>query len=130
LAALSFFSPCILYAPFATGREAPLPEGARIVHGLLRLHAGAGDLAPLTTLMDSARVVDEDMRRLAEARAGGEGCRRWQHRIRSRPDHSSRHRLNQDAPVRRTLGYLPQEFGVYPKVSAEELLAIRQGLRF
>jgi ABC-type multidrug transport system ATPase subunit len=24
--------------------------------------------------------------------------------------------------VRRTLGYLPQEFGVYPKVSAEELL--------
>src|SRR5215207_3523622 len=25
--------------------------------------------------------------------------------------------------VRRTLGYLPQEFGVYPKVSAEELLA-------
>ena len=24
--------------------------------------------------------------------------------------------------VRRTLGYLPQDFGVYPKVSAEELL--------
>src|SRR5215213_11465386 len=24
--------------------------------------------------------------------------------------------------VRRTLGYLPQEFGLYPKVSAEELL--------
>src|SRR5215203_5782999 len=24
--------------------------------------------------------------------------------------------------VRRTLGYLPQEFGVYPKVSAEDLL--------
>ena len=26
--------------------------------------------------------------------------------------------------VRRTLGYLPQEFGVYPKVSAEDLLGI------
>jgi ABC-2 type transport system ATP-binding protein len=30
--------------------------------------------------------------------------------------------LNQKDDVRRTLGYLPQEFGVYPKVSAEELL--------
>ena len=30
--------------------------------------------------------------------------------------------LNQKAEVRQTLGYLPQEFGVYPKVSAEELL--------
>src|SRR5215211_2513267 len=33
--------------------------------------------------------------------------------------------------VRRTLGYLPQEFGVYPKVSAEELLdhfAILKGI--
>ncbi|HET7460748.1 MAG TPA: ABC transporter ATP-binding protein [Longimicrobium sp.] len=30
--------------------------------------------------------------------------------------------LNQKDEVRRTLGYLPQEFGVYPKVSAEELL--------
>ena len=30
--------------------------------------------------------------------------------------------LNQKDAVRRTLGYLPQEFGVYPKVSAEELL--------
>src|SRR5437762_6947025 len=28
---------------------------------------------------------------------------------------------NKDA-VRRTLGYLPQEFGLYPKVTAEELL--------
>ena len=26
--------------------------------------------------------------------------------------------------VRRTLGYLPQEFGVYPKVSAEDLLDV------
>ena len=30
--------------------------------------------------------------------------------------------LAQKDDVRRTLGYLPQEFGVYPKVSAEELL--------
>ena len=41
-------------------------EGIRL--GLLRLHAGAGDLAPLTTLMDAARRVDEDLHRLAEAR--------------------------------------------------------------
>ena len=30
--------------------------------------------------------------------------------------------LNQKEEVRQTLGYLPQEFGVYPKVSAEDLL--------
>lgn len=30
--------------------------------------------------------------------------------------------LNQKEEVRQTLGYLPQEFGVYPKVSAESLL--------
>jgi ABC-2 type transport system ATP-binding protein len=30
--------------------------------------------------------------------------------------------VNQKEDVRNTLGYLPQEFGVYPKVSAEELL--------
>ena len=30
--------------------------------------------------------------------------------------------LNQKDEVRRMLGYLPQEFGVYPKVSAEDLL--------
>src|SRR3712207_7519765 len=30
--------------------------------------------------------------------------------------------LDQKDEVRKTLGYLPQEFGVYPKVSAEELL--------
>ena len=30
--------------------------------------------------------------------------------------------LNQKDELRRTLGYLPQEFGVYPKVSAESLL--------
>jgi len=30
--------------------------------------------------------------------------------------------LHQKDAVRRTLGYLPQEFGVYPKISAEDLL--------
>jgi serine/threonine-protein kinase len=35
---------------------------------LLRLHAGAGDLAPLTTLIDAARLLGEDMSRLASAR--------------------------------------------------------------
>ena len=30
--------------------------------------------------------------------------------------------LNQKDEVRKTLGYLPQEFGVYPKVSAEDLV--------
>lgn len=39
--------------------------------------------------------------------------------------------LNQKDQVRQTLGYLPQEFGLYPKVSAEELLdhfALLKGL--
>jgi ABC-type multidrug transport system ATPase subunit len=39
--------------------------------------------------------------------------------------------LNQKDEVRKTLGYLPQEFGVYPKVSAVELLdyfAILKGI--
>ncbi len=39
--------------------------------------------------------------------------------------------LNQKGEVRKTLGYLPQEFGVYPKVSAEDLLehfAILKGI--
>ena len=39
--------------------------------------------------------------------------------------------LNQKDAVRQTLGYLPQEFGLYPKVSAEELLdhfALLKGL--
>lgn len=30
--------------------------------------------------------------------------------------------LNQKDEVRKTLGYLPQEFGVYPQVGAEDLL--------
>jgi serine/threonine-protein kinase len=41
-------------------------EGIRL--DLLRLHAGANDLAPLTTLMDAARALGEDLHRLAEAR--------------------------------------------------------------
>jgi serine/threonine protein kinase len=35
---------------------------------LLRLHAGASDLAPLTTLLDAARDLREDVDRLVEAR--------------------------------------------------------------
>jgi hypothetical protein len=34
---------------------------------LLRLHADAGDLAPLTTLIDASRALGDDVRRLAEA---------------------------------------------------------------
>lgn len=34
---------------------------------LLRLHAGASDLAPLTTLIDHARLLGEDVSRLADA---------------------------------------------------------------
>jgi len=39
--------------------------------------------------------------------------------------------LNQKDEVRKTLGYLPQEFGVYPKVTAEDLLdhfAVLEGI--
>ena len=42
-------------------------EGIRL--DLLRLHAGASDLAPLTTLMDAARQIGDDLNRLAEAQA-------------------------------------------------------------
>ena len=40
-------------------------EGVRL--DLLRLHAGASDLAPLTTLLDAARSLGEDVGRLADA---------------------------------------------------------------
>ena len=40
-------------------------EGIRL--DLLRLHAGAGDLAPLTTLIDAARLLGEHASRLADA---------------------------------------------------------------
>jgi serine/threonine-protein kinase len=39
---------------------------------LLRLHADAADLAPLTTLMDAARRIGEDLDRLAEAQREAE----------------------------------------------------------
>jgi hypothetical protein len=45
-------------------------EGIRL--DLLRLHAGASDLAPLTTLMDAARLLGEDLSRLAEAQREAE----------------------------------------------------------
>jgi hypothetical protein len=45
-------------------------EGVRL--DLLRLHAGASDLAPLTTLMDAARLLGEDVNRLAEAQQEAE----------------------------------------------------------
>ena len=40
-------------------------EGIRL--DLLRLHAGTSDLAPLTTLLDAARVLGDDLSRLADA---------------------------------------------------------------
>ena len=40
-------------------------EGIRL--DLLRIHAGAGDLAPLTTLIDAARQIGDDIGRLADA---------------------------------------------------------------
>jgi len=49
-------------------------EGIRL--DLLRLHAGGGDLAPLTTLMDAVRLVGEDMQRLADAQREVEGALR------------------------------------------------------
>ena len=49
-------------------------EGIRL--DLLRLHAGAADLAPLTTLMDAARLIGEDLSRLAEAQQEVEGATR------------------------------------------------------
>jgi serine/threonine-protein kinase len=45
-------------------------EGLRL--DLLRLHAGAGDLQPLTTLMDAARQIGEDLGRLTEAQREAE----------------------------------------------------------
>ena len=39
----------------------------RIRLDLLRLHAGAGDLAPLNTLIENARLLGDDVSRLADA---------------------------------------------------------------
>jgi serine/threonine-protein kinase len=47
-------------------------EGIRL--DLLRLHANADDLAPLTTLMDAARLLGEDLNRLADAQREVEGA--------------------------------------------------------
>jgi predicted Ser/Thr protein kinase len=47
-------------------------EGIRL--DLLRLHAGASDLAPLTTLMEDARLLGEDVSRLAEAQREAESA--------------------------------------------------------
>ncbi len=49
-------------------------EGIRLE--LLRLHANAEDLAPLTTLIDAARGIGEDLRRLAEGQREAEGAAR------------------------------------------------------
>ena len=49
-------------------------EGIRL--DLLRLHAGASDLAPLTTLLDAARSLGEDARRLAEGQEEAEAAAR------------------------------------------------------
>jgi predicted Ser/Thr protein kinase len=45
-------------------------EGIRL--DLLRLHADAANLAPLTTLMDAVRLIGDDMTRLAEAQREAE----------------------------------------------------------
>jgi predicted Ser/Thr protein kinase len=47
------------------GESVAALEGIRL--DLLRLHAGAADLAPLTTLIDAARLIGEDLGRLADA---------------------------------------------------------------
>jgi predicted Ser/Thr protein kinase len=49
-------------------------EGIRL--DLLRLHANADDLAPLTTLIDAARLLGEDLSRLAEAQQEAESAAR------------------------------------------------------
>jgi serine/threonine-protein kinase len=54
------------------GESVAALEGIRL--DLLRLHAGAADLAPLTTLLDAARVAGEDLRRLAEAQREAESA--------------------------------------------------------
>jgi serine/threonine protein kinase len=54
------------------GESVAALEGIRL--DLLRLHAGAGDLAPLTTLMDAARILGEDVSRLADARREVDGA--------------------------------------------------------
>ena len=67
-----------LLATRKTKAAANLSESVAALEGirldLLRLHGGASDLAPLTTLMDAVRVAGEDMRRLAEAQREAEAA--------------------------------------------------------
>ena len=56
------------------GESVAALEGIRL--DLLRVHAGASDLGPLTTLMDAARVIGEDLGRLAEAQREADGALR------------------------------------------------------
>ncbi|PYP78755.1 MAG: hypothetical protein DMD35_10555 [Gemmatimonadetes bacterium] len=51
-------------------------EGIRL--DLLRLYAGAGDLAPLTTLIDAARALGEDVKRLADAQREADDAASWE----------------------------------------------------
>jgi serine/threonine-protein kinase len=55
------------------GAQRQLAESVAALEGirldLLRLHAGAVDLAPLTTLLDAARRIGEDLGRLADAQS-------------------------------------------------------------
>ena len=62
-------------------------EGLRL--DLLRLHAGAADLQPLTTLMDAARLVGEDLGRLAEAQREAERAARGDLAARRSPTSTS-----------------------------------------
>ncbi len=69
-------------APRRKAASARLGESVAALEGirldLLRLHAGSGDLAPLTTLMDAVRVIGEDMNRLADAALEVQGALRKQ----------------------------------------------------
>ena len=58
-------------------------EGLRL--DLLRLHAGASDLQPLTTLMDAARQIGEDLGRLAEAQREADEAAGGTHATRRAP---------------------------------------------
>jgi predicted Ser/Thr protein kinase len=54
----------------ALGQAVAALEGIRL--DLLRLHAGANDLAPLTTLIEAARLIGDDVSRLADAQRAAE----------------------------------------------------------
>ena len=61
-------------------------EGIRL--DLLRIHAGASDLAPLTTLLDAAKVIGDDLKRLAEAQREVEKAARAGTSSRLNPAHT------------------------------------------